>query len=156
MVLWTDEIVQKCVELRRNGLTYQAIAREVGQDLTRNMVIGKLKRLGLGSSPRPAKKAADVEARSAPRTRDKMVTVTPIAGLVAPMPLPAAPIIAGEPVHILDLKKHHCRAVLDARGWDGLALYCGAPKVVGSSYCEPHTAMFTSPLKDSGQTSNSK
>jgi hypothetical protein len=152
---WTDEIVETCKSLRLNSnLSAQAIAEHIGNGMTRNMVIGKLSRLGIMRKPEP-QTGAKTE-RSKPRTPNKTVTIRPRAGIAPPMPIPEVPVIAGKPVHILDVQRHHCRCVLDERGADGLALYCGAPKVVGSSYCEDHTALFLAPIKDSGQTSNGK
>lgn len=157
MFVWTDVIVERCKELNAQGLSFQAVADQIGNGVTRNMVIGKLRRVGVPKVERKKPEPAEIEARSKPRTRDRVVIVKAKGAPVPPSPIPAAPTIAGEPVSILDLKNHHCRAVLDQRGTDPhqLAMYCGAPKTVGSSYCAPHTRLFTQPPKESnGQARN--
>ena len=54
-----------------------------------------------------------------------------------------APVVsAAQAVHILKAKRYHCRAVLDERASDGLAMFCGARKLAGSSFCAEHTRLF--------------
>jgi GcrA cell cycle regulator len=155
--VWTEEVIERCKELNAQGLSFQAVADQIGNGLTRNMVIGKLRRLGVAAIPRKKPEPSEVEVAAKPRTRDRIVTIKAQVAAVPPSPIPASPPIAGVPVSILDLKKTHCRAVLDQRGTDPhqLAMFCGAPKTVGSSYCAPHTRLFTQPPKESnGQARN--
>jgi hypothetical protein len=48
--------------------------------------------------------------------------------------------IVCEPVGLMDAKEHHCRHVI-GRGDDGLALFCGARKEAGLSWCAGHAAI---------------
>jgi hypothetical protein len=49
---------------------------------------------------------------------------------------------AAKPVPFLEAKSFHCRAVLDQRGEDGLAMFCGARKLKGSPWCLKHHRLF--------------
>ena len=42
-------------------------------------------------------------------------------------------------VSIMDLRIHHCRWPLDKKDNNGLVMYCGKPKIPGSSYCYAHS-----------------
>lgn len=52
---------------------------------------------------------------------------------------------SAHPVRLVDVEPQHCRTVLDLRGDDGLAMFCGEPKQKGSSYCAEHHAEFYQP-----------
>ena len=52
---WTDERVEKLRELWDKGLSASQIAKELGEGVTRNAVIGKAHRMGLASRPSPVK-----------------------------------------------------------------------------------------------------
>ncbi|WP_439372952.1 GcrA family cell cycle regulator [Bradyrhizobium sp. DASA03120] len=95
---------------------------------SRNSVIGKVHRLGLArtqSKPKTAKQPT--RSNVAPLHRKK----------AKPKPRPS------EPVPFLKAKWFHCRAVLDQRGKDGLALFCGETKALGSPWCAKHRRVFT-------------
>jgi hypothetical protein len=55
------------------------------------------------------------------------------------------PLIASRPVSLLQAQDHHCRAIVGER--DGIALYCGADKQSGSSFCPGHYARYYLPLR---------
>ncbi|WP_063685591.1 GcrA family cell cycle regulator [Bradyrhizobium stylosanthis] len=86
---------------------------------SRNSVIGKVHRLGLSRTQRKPK-----VAKRPTRSR-----------IAQPRP--------GEPVPFLKVKWFHCRAVLDQRGKDGLAVFCGQAKTIGSPWCVKHRRAFT-------------
>jgi GcrA cell cycle regulator len=44
---WSDEAVEKLKALHREGISYSAIAKELGHGITRNAVCSKVDRLGL-------------------------------------------------------------------------------------------------------------
>jgi hypothetical protein len=53
--------------------------------------------------------------------------------------------IVSRPVSLLKAQEHHCRAIV---GHDGaIALYCGADKQFGSSFCPGHYARFYLPTR---------
>src|SRR5262249_36843669 len=97
---------------------------------SRNSVIGKVHRLGLSRTQRKPKIAKQ-------RTRSNVVPLRRKQAKPKPRP--------GESVPFLKVKWFHCRAVLDQRGKDGLAMFCGQTKAVGSPWCTKHRRAFTSP-----------
>eukprot|EP00657_Telonema_sp_P-1_P012024 TRINITY_DN80_c0_g1_i11.p2 TRINITY_DN80_c0_g1~~TRINITY_DN80_c0_g1_i11.p2 ORF type:complete len:119 (+),score=38.72 TRINITY_DN80_c0_g1_i11:217-573(+) len=52
---WTDERIDQLKKLWDDGLSASQIAKELGEGVTRNAVIGKAHRLGLKSRPSPVK-----------------------------------------------------------------------------------------------------
>jgi hypothetical protein len=93
---------------------------QFGSSFTRSAVSGRMSRLGLiarSTSPGPprALTARRPEAKARPRVVAECF-----------------------PVSLVDLQYHHCRAVLEQRCADGLAMYCGASRVDDSSYCAAH------------------
>jgi hypothetical protein len=111
---WTDALTARLRELHANGDSFSIIAADLG--MTRSMVAGRCRRLGLAFSPRGERRAL-VQQR-APRP--------------AP-PLPAPPI---EPLRLLltDLRRTSCRWVDDDR------TFCGH-QTAGGSYCAGHAAL---------------
>ena len=49
---WTEERVELLTKLWTDGLSAATIARELGMSVTRNAVIGKVHRIGLGNRPK--------------------------------------------------------------------------------------------------------
>ena len=93
---WTDERVEKLRELWDKGLSASQIAKELGEGVTRNAVIGKAHRLGLKSRPSPVKanekkKAAPAKPKPAPKPAAKKAAPKPAA------PKPAAPAAPAQP-----------------------------------------------------------
>lgn len=144
--VWPDWKVDQLKLLAGQHLSGGEIAREM--NMTRNQIIGKAKRIGVRLTGKPVNPPKPMSARAAPRVRNKMLQVKPLSLVTAPKPIPAMPTTKADPVHILDVRPHHCRAVLDERGAGGLAMFCGAPKVSESSYCKLHTQLFIQPPKE--------
>lgn len=69
---WTDERVEKLRELWGEGLTASQIARELG-GVSRNAVIGKVHRLGLGTRQNTGKGEDEATEAEAPETTDASV-----------------------------------------------------------------------------------
>ena len=105
---------------------------------TRSAVCGKINRLKLNSADRTGsiiakepkqKKAPSVAPKASPMQHEPITKFSPVES-------------AAKPVPFLEVKSFHCRAVLDQRGEDGLAMFCGAKKLKGSSWCPKHHRLF--------------
>lgn len=107
------------------GKTFAEAVQQVnaacGTAFTRNAAIARAQRLGLQPAHPPGGRA-----RHPQRNRRS----------------PDGQPVARRPVPFLALRYYHCRCVLDQRGKDGLALFCGARRLDGSSYCPAHTRQF--------------
>jgi GcrA cell cycle regulator len=118
------------------GLSAGQISSELG-GCTRNAVIGKIHRLGLSVKDSPHRKRSP----KAPRKRRRVLTreATLLARLKKEaLPPPAEDDVAEVPFKALE--DHHCRWAVgepQAAGTDA-PLFCGAERVPGLPYCEPH------------------
>jgi GcrA cell cycle regulator len=106
---------------------------------SRNSVAGKVHRLGLplGTTQR-VKATAPAKPQSEPKPEPKP---KPVVKKVDDVPLPPS-----KPVRLFDLRRKHCRALLDTSD-DRNPLFCGAPVVRGergqrTSYCAKHYRLF--------------
>lgn len=127
---WDDAAEEALRRWVAEGASSSVIADAMHR--TRSAVSGKIARLKL---KRP-------EGLS-PMT--KATTKQPPVVVLAPKPeRKLAPVEAAsaEPVPFLQAKSFHCRAVLDERGGDGLAMFCGGKKRPGSSWCPKHHRLF--------------
>lgn len=95
---------------------------------SRNSIIGKVHRLGLSRTQRKPKVA---------KLPTRLNVVLLRRKTAKPMRRP------GEPVPFLQAKWFHCRAVVDQRGKDGLVLFCGETKTIGSPWCAKHRRAYT-------------
>jgi hypothetical protein len=77
---WPDEVWQKCLRLKRQGLNNHEIAAELG--VSREAVMGKLWRKGVSAAPGVARLEKPPEARE-PRVRVRAgkVTLPPLPSL---------------------------------------------------------------------------
>ena len=127
---WTDERVDKLKALWKKGLSASQIATELGENITRNAVIGKAHRLGLSSRPSPVKKPAQAKPRKAPVKK-----AAPAAPALAPDPFDKP-----EKITILELTDRICKWPLGHPGEDDFQ-FCGSKSVPGQPYCAFHGAM---------------
>ena len=141
---WTDKRVERLQLLHKEGLSATVIAKKLGPDFTKGMVVGKIRRLGLTAKP-AKKKAAIPQPR--PPSRPRALKAKPAHPSAAPVPIivpravpstPAPPldVPASDGIRIYDLRARHCRWPL---GDDRPAkFFCGAPVVPSTSWCEHH------------------
>ncbi|GAA4108661.1 GcrA family cell cycle regulator [Aminobacter aganoensis] len=131
-----------------------ALSRERGSEVTRNMIIGivhrdrTLREIGFWANPggRPTGEAAQIKPakKLKPASSPRKSAVIPLSAKVKRME-PAVPAIrsadydaASRHVPLADLSRFECRwAVNDAaKGEDHL--FCGHPSVLDSPYCAHH------------------
>ena len=129
---WTDERVDKLKALWKKGLSASQIAEELGENITRNAVIGKAHRLGLSSRPSPVKKPAQAKRKAAAPKKE--------APVAAPPPVEPEPSEKPEKITILELTDRICKWPLGHPGEDDFQ-FCGRPSVAGQPYCAFHGAM---------------
>jgi hypothetical protein len=134
---WTDKADARLTACVAEGMSRSqaaaAINEQFGTSYTRSAVSGRMDRLGLKAklSGLPKKKQPwGFHSNRIPQRRPADLRK------LAPAPKPRA--IAVDPVPLVKLKDCHCRAVVEERGDDGLAVFCGAERVDGSSYCAAH------------------
>lgn len=147
---WSEERLTVLRRMFEAGASGGEIAREFG--VTRNVIIGKLHRLGMKR-----------EATRERKKRDNLQSVRKVRVVKSSRPLPP-PLVAppaapqepeqldlvewldgkgrAEPVEYLALTSYHCRALYDRRGSDGLMLSCGDKCLPGLSWCAAHARMF--------------
>lgn len=113
---WTDEKVAALQKYWDAGLTASQIAAELGDDVTRNAVIGKAHRLGLKSRPSPVKKAPQKtkKAAAAPAKKAKKTRIT-----------------------LLDLTERMCKWPIGHPNDEDFH-FCGKPSVPAMPYCQAH------------------
>jgi GcrA cell cycle regulator len=158
---WDDEKVATVVKLLGEGYSCSQIGGVIGK--TRNSVIGKVFRLGLGAERMPKKAGvmAPSQANGARRSRKRKLVpplvlemkrlaekmradVTSAAVLLTP---PSSSGVLGVSFEALDPKG--CRfPVNNSKTRDDPHLFCGMPQQVGSSYCpECHARCYTKPFR---------
>jgi GcrA cell cycle regulator len=138
---WNEERVEQLKRLHAQGLSCALIAAELGCGLSRNSIIGKLRRIGLGSS-----KPGVTKERPTPRNRRR--PLHPAAILFPPVectveeaepsaPLNDAEISFTQRRTLVDLGRHDCRWSYGDPGASDF-FFCGAPTVDGLPYCRAH------------------
>ncbi|WP_374765167.1 GcrA family cell cycle regulator [Yunchengibacter salinarum] len=115
---WTDERIETLRTLWDQGLSASQIAKELGEGVTRNAVIGKAHRLGLKSRPSPVKNdkaKARGTSRKTARKQEKTL------------------------VSLLDLTDRMCKWPIGHPGEPDFH-FCGKPSESGMPYCASHCA----------------
>jgi GcrA cell cycle regulator len=154
---WTPARVRNLKRLWSQGVSATRIARELGVGVSRNAVLGKIRRLGLiavRSHPRRSRRSsyrgnhtppshAVPDHLRASRRADREWPFFPAwildAQSYADNPGIDADIPPAQRRSFLDLNSHTCRwPVGDPGGRD--FFFCGAPPVVGKPYCAAHCA----------------
>jgi len=145
MSIWTDEEITRLRELYSAGSSVTQIGIELGK--TRGSVSGKIDRLGIRvarviptveeTKPRIDRRKTNGNLESLAERLQARKWIAQRAAVAAPTALP--PEAPQEAVGFMDLREFHCRWVLDTKGDDGLAMYCGCRKMPGLSYCKEHS-----------------
>ena len=119
---WPPADVDTMMSLWRDGKSMAEIGRKINR--SRNAVAGMLNRRR--------------ERLSIPRRTAKPVTRAKKARAASPPVMtPAEVAAAAKYIHFDDLKSNECRFAYGDIN-DGALLFCGLPKVAGSSYCRQH------------------
>jgi GcrA cell cycle regulator len=144
---WTSERIDQLKSFVGAGLTCSQIATEIG--VTRNAVIGKIHRLGLG----PGRAAAAAPGRSCPPRlrRPRLPSQRALLRLIGGTPsiagdavITAITIDSPQSCSLLDLAHDKCRWPLSDPGAPGFA-FCGNDQAAGFSYCSAHARMAYRP-----------
>ena len=157
MTTWSDESTELLRRLWADGLTASRIAIRLGHGTTRNMVIGRARRLKLARrapSPSITRKLTEQEKlahrmvrhqEQLARRRARHIAKRLAAGAVPrvrstpPRPV-AAPVVstvyAGPPLSIVEVGPNQCRYAVTERSPH---LFCSAPAV--GSWCREHEAI---------------
>jgi GcrA cell cycle regulator len=151
---WNPERVAQLRNFIGAGLTCSQIAAEIG--VTRNAVIGKIHRLGLG----PGRPAAASGRACPPRTRrprlpsqrQMLRLISADAPRAADGDAPdAMPIDGAQCCSLLELAQGKCRWPVGDQGGNSRAtdfVFCGNEAVAGFSYCAGHARMaYRSPQR---------
>jgi hypothetical protein len=141
--VWTDAACKRLEILWREGYIGKDIAKVFG--LSRNAVMGKLRRLGLlGLTDRPQNPPA--KRLQPPRPRKPPVEKHVDPGekyFFKPPPVPERPIPEYGKLELFDLKRNSCRWPSD--GDSAPWTFCGRPVIAETSYCPEHHSRAHSP-----------
>jgi GcrA cell cycle regulator len=161
---WTDERTARLTELWTEGLSCSQIARELGGDITRNAVIGKVTRLNLPRRRDPAHKATRSTRARRPRVGACTMSVAVRLGNakkagvqsldealshIKARPIPGAAWDAlpdTTPISLLMLSDETCRWPIGDPLLAGFG-FCGCPVEAGRVYCPTHRALGTTQFK---------
>lgn len=144
--LWSGKSLERLTQMWADGSSASEIAKELRVP-TRNIVIGKIHRLGLTRNP--TGKAVEAKRRSRPRAKRRAPWAAPV--LAIPLPVEPEVVVVAEPVlqstgpiTLAELAAHHCRwPIGDPQAAD--FHYCGAYKIADSSYCNAHHMLAYAP-----------
>lgn len=157
---WTEERIALLTKLWSDGLTASQIASHLGDNTTRNAVIGKAHRLGLSGRPSPVRAPRDPGVKTPVRqARPKPVTGhghprLPLMARPNPNPVRKAEsaarpqpveVVPGPGVTLLKVTDKMCKWPIGHPGDDGFR-FCGNQSRDGSPYCEGHAQLAYQPL----------
>jgi GcrA cell cycle regulator len=135
---WTPALDVTLHKLFATNMTANAIARELGNGLTKNAVIGRAHRLKLPSKKRPSAAPVEKTERASGRPRDRVVHIFNGAN-IAPLKTDGFKAgFFGQGVSLLAVRPDQCRWPLDGLGLDGKPRCCGEKIIEGTSYCARH------------------
>jgi GcrA cell cycle regulator len=153
---WAPQHSAALREYLARGLSYSEIANAInakfGTDYTRNAVIGRGRRLGLGRPrqaedfPRPPKNVMQPSKRPQAKavSPDASPGDSPESGLARPIRERKSRVklrcvgIAPRLLPLTELGPDDCRYPYGGDKDGETIVFCGHPRMEGSSYCEPH------------------
>jgi hypothetical protein len=141
MVNWTEKRLERLQQLHKVGFSATAIARKLGPDFTKSIVLRKVHQLEAERLERARVRAArktKAQERSAAAPVPALAKV--VVGASKPnRPATTAVAVAPSPlrgVSLFDLREGHCR--WPVAGERIARLFCGSATVGSSSWCEQH------------------
>jgi len=144
---WNPQRIEQLRNFLSAGLSCSQIAAEIG--VTRNAVIGKIHRLGLG----PGRPAAGTGRACPPRVRRRPFSAQrqllrliqgQTSGVTDGAALAAETIESAQRCSLLELAQGTCRWPLSDPGAADFA-FCGNAAIAGLSYCAGHARMAYRP-----------
>ena len=150
---WAPAHSEALREYWARGMSYSEIADAInakfGTCYSRNATIGRGKRMGLGTPDRPDHRAVAQPRRQQPKPskkRAKKMRERRAAELQEPTPVRerAEPVklrcvgLSPRMVSLVDLENGECRYPYGGDKEGEAILFCGHPRLAGSSYCKPH------------------
>lgn len=145
---WTKAEEQLLIRRWEEKVPARDIAAELGNGYTRSAVLGKVNRMrrdGVEFAVRQIKEGRPKGSRNKPKRPPNYSPLVRESAKVAPTPVGATPVVVSlfEGVSILDATLCHCRAVIGHDdGVHRLAIFCGAPVVNKTSFCQGHFDRF--------------
>jgi len=155
---WTEERIELVKRRWSQGVSARRIARELGDDVSRSAVLGKIHRLGVvDTSPnsggrRSESKAAPLAAgpdatAKLPRNQCDVPAWASDAEPYIDDPLVDADIPVSQRRAFLELSGRACRWPVGNPGSADF-FFCGAEAFVGKPYCAAHCARAYRPVED--------
>lgn len=163
---WPPAHSEALREYFARGMSYSQIADAInakfGTRYSRNATIGRGKRMGLCTPGRPDHRLAQLPRKKEPKPakkRAEKIRERRVAEPREPAPAPAReraePVklrcvgLSPRLVSLVDLENGECRYPYGGDKDDEAILFCGHPRLAGSSYCKPHFHL----TRDSGSES---
>lgn len=128
--IWTEDRIARLTDLWRQGWSAAQIARDLGREVSRCAVLGKLHRLGLGRGPQVA--ALSIVRSRAGAHRPKTSLRSPRIDARPDMPATAT-------ATVLTVGRGECRWLYGHPGEAGFGL-CGRT-VARGAFCAAHAAV---------------
>ncbi|MGD0332175.1 MAG: GcrA family cell cycle regulator [Xanthobacteraceae bacterium] len=141
---WNPERIEQLRNFVVAGLTCSQIAAEIG--VSRNAVIGKIHRLGLGSGRPERAPARDYppRVRRSPFSPQRQLLRLLHADAAHGVTTEAIPIDSARRCSLLELAQGSCRWPISDPGAADFA-FCGNATAAGFSYCAGHARMAYRP-----------
>jgi GcrA cell cycle regulator len=142
---WTEAQIEILKRHWNNGKSAREIAEMPGMaGLSRNAVIGKAQRLGLGATPALVQRKRRNGAKRSRRRAEA-------SGVAPASRRPPKLTLVSRRITMIDLTEHTCRYPFGERPRD--LTFCGAPPIAGSPYCAKHDAACHQPWTPKTETS---